>query len=77
MMLFVLDKTWQAYLLFLFLWSVIYFFPLRNLQGSYMMLFVFSTTWRAYLLWVIFSLYEKINNKDFSGVSSAGSGFGV
>jgi hypothetical protein len=54
---------------------VIFFF-LSDLQGSYMMLFVFSTTWRAYLLWVIFSLYEKINNKDFSGVSSAGSGLG-
>jgi hypothetical protein len=40
-----------------------------------MMLFVFSTMWRAYLLWVIFSLYEKINNKDFSDVSSAGLGF--
>ena len=42
------------------------------LQGSYSFLFVFSTTWRVYLLWIIFSLYEKINNKDFTGMSASG-----
>ena len=43
-----------------------------DLQGTYMMLFVFSTSWRAYLLWIIFSLYEKINNKDFTGIMVSG-----
>ena len=71
-----LAQKWSSLLaVFYFVCDV--FFFLSDLQGSDMMLFVFSTTWRAYLLWVIFSLYEKINNKDFSGVSSAGSGFRV
>ena len=66
------NITCRAFFFSLLLFSDVFKTFGTDLQGSYMMLFVFSTSWRAYLLWIIFSLYEKINNKDFSGVSEAG-----
>mmetsp|Transcript_20205 Transcript_20205/g.29637 ORF Transcript_20205/g.29637 Transcript_20205/m.29637 type:complete len:184 (+) Transcript_20205:206-757(+) len=69
---FFLWKAGRAFFFSLLLFSDVFKTLGTELQGSYMMLFVFSTSWRAYLLWIIFSLYEKINNKDFSGVSAAG-----
>ena len=69
---FFLWKAGRAFFFSLLLFSDVFKTLGTDLQGTYMMLFVFSTSWRAYLLWIIFSLYEKINNKDFTGIMVSG-----